>query len=84
MTQILDTELKTYKQHHDALLGTAEGKCVLIHGDEIVGVYDSKMDAIAQGYREFGNVPFLVKKIVKIESPLNFTSHLLGGLTCLP
>lgn len=78
MTQVLDTELKTYEQNRDALLGTAEGKYVLIHGDEIVGVYDSKMDAIAQGYRDFGNVPFLVKKVVKVESPLNFTSNLLG------
>ena len=78
MTQVLDTELKTYEQHRDALLGTAEGKYVLIRGDTVVGVYDSKMDAIAQGYREFGNVPFLVKKIVKVESPLNFTSNLLG------
>ena len=78
MTPVLDTELKTYDQHRDALLGTAEGKCVLIFGDKTVEVYDSEMDAIAQGYREFGNVPFLVKRIVKVESPLNFTSNLLG------
>lgn len=78
MAQVLDTELKTYAQHRDHLLGTAEGKFVLIRNDQVIGVYDSKMDAIAQGYRQFGNVPFLVKQIVRIEIPLDFVSNLLG------
>ncbi len=78
MAQILDTELKTYEQHRDHLLGIAEGKFVLIRNDQVVGVYDSKMDAIAQGYQQFGNVPFLVKQILKIEVPQDFISNLLG------
>lgn len=78
MTQLLDSELKTYEQNRDHLLGTAEGKFVLIRNNQIVGVYDSKMDAIAAGYQQFGNVPFLVKQIVKIETPQNFISNLLG------
>ena len=78
MPQILDIELKTYEQHRDHLLGTAEGKFVLIRNDQVIGVYDSKMDAIAQGYQQFGNVPFLVKQILKIEVPQNFVSNLLG------
>jgi hypothetical protein len=36
------------------------------------------MDAIAAGYQQFGNVPFLVKQIVKIETPQNFVSNLLA------
>lgn len=77
MTRLLEGELKTYERQRDSLLGSAEGKFVLIHGNEVVGVYDSKMDAIAQGYQRFGNVPFLVKHILKIETPLNFvSSHL--------
>lgn len=78
MAQVLDIELKIYEQHRDHLLGTAEGKFVLIRNDQVIGVYDSKMDAIAQGYRQFGNVPFLVKQIVRIEIPLDFVSNLLG------
>jgi hypothetical protein len=77
MAGMLQTELKTYEQHRDQLLGTAEGKFVLIQNDQILGVYDSKMDAIAQGYQQCGNVPFLVKQIVKVEMPQNFTSNLL-------
>ena len=78
MHKALDTELRTYEQHREHLLGTAEGKFVLIRNEEIVGVYDSKMDAIAQGYQKFGNVPFLVKQILKVEAPLDFLSNLLG------
>jgi len=78
MTQILDVEIKTYEQQRDKLLGTSEGKFVLIRGNQVVGIYDSKMDAISAGYQQFGNVPFLVKQIVKIEMPQNFVSNLLA------
>lgn len=78
MPPILDAELKTYEKNRDQLLGTAEGKFVLIQNNQVVGLYDSKMDAIAMGYQQFGNVPFLVKQIVKVEAPQNFTSNLLG------
>lgn len=78
MTAVLDTELCTYAKHWDDLLRTAEGQFVLIHEQEIVGVYVEKMDAIADGYRRFGNVPFLVKRIVRVEQPETFASSLLG------
>lgn len=78
MPPILDAELKTYEKNRDQLLGTAEGKFVLIQNSQIFGIYDSKMDAIAMGYQQFGNVPFLVKQIVKVEAPQDFTSNLLG------
>ena len=77
MPPLLDEELKTYDEHRESLLGPAEGKFVLIRKDQIIGVYDSKMDAIAQGYQQFGNVPFLVKQVLKVETPQNFISSLL-------
>ena len=78
MTQILGTEIQTYEQQRENLLGTSEGKFVLIHGTQVIEIFDAKMDAIAAGYQQFGNVPFLVKKILRIEAPLNFMSNLLG------
>ena len=78
MSQQLQTELKTYERHRDELLGKSEGKYVLVHGTEIKGVFDSKQDAIKQGYERFGNVPFLVKQILKVEIPHNFVSNLLA------
>ena len=78
MGRMLEKEQITYEQHRESLLERAEGKFVLIRNEEVVGVYDSKMDAIAQGYQKFGNVPFLVKQILKVEAPLDFLSNLLG------
>jgi hypothetical protein len=78
MTDLLATELKTYAEKLETLLGTHEGKFVIIRGDQMLGTFDSQLDAIAGGYRQLGNVPFLVKQVVKIETPLNFVSNLLG------
>ncbi len=78
MATVLDTELTTFQLNRDRLLATDEGKFVLVHGDEVVGVYESKMDAISQGYLKFGNAPFLVKQILKVEIPQNFVSTLLA------
>ena len=77
MADILAVEMKTYTENLDALLGAHEGKFVLIYGDKVLGTFDSNMDAIAWGYRELGNVPFLVKQVIKVEEPLNFVSNLL-------
>lgn len=78
MALILDTELKTYEHNRDHLLGTAEGKFVLIHDSHVIGLFDSKLDAIALGYQQFGNVPFLVKHVLKVEPPHLFLSNRLG------
>ncbi len=77
MPELLQAELETYERHRHELLGKSEGKFVLIYNDEIVGVFESKADAIKQGYERFGNVPFLVKQILKVEIPQNFVSSLL-------
>jgi len=75
---MLETELNTYERHKHELLDESKGKFVLIHSDEIGGTYESQKDAISEGYRRFGNVPFLVKQVVEIEVPANFVSNLLG------
>ncbi len=78
MTEVLTEELKTYEANLDSLLGSHDGKFVLIHGEKVLGTFDSQMDAIAWGYRELGNVPFLVKQVLKVDVPLSFVSNLLG------
>lgn len=78
MKEVLSKELKTYEANLESLLGSHEGKFVLIYGDKVLGTFDSQMDAITWGYRELGNVPFLVKQVLKIDVPLSFVSNLLG------
>lgn len=77
MEAVLHEELDTYKAKKDELLRTAPGKYVLIHKDRVVGTFDTRGDAISQGYRQFGNVPFLTKKIEAVEEPVVLASHLV-------
>jgi hypothetical protein len=76
MPQLLEPELETFERHRDELLGKAEGKFVLIFREQIVGIFDTQNDAIQHGYRTLGNTPFLVKQILKVETPQNFISNL--------
>ncbi len=77
MIDMLKKELDTYVKQKSKLIGKSKGKFVLIKGNKIVDVFDTKIDAIRQGYERFGNVPFLAKQIVEVETPQNFTSNLL-------
>ena len=77
VAHVLETELKTFEQHRDRLLDAHEGKFVLIHGDQVIGTFDSQGDAISAGYQRFGNVPFLVKQVERVETPLTFAPGLL-------
>jgi hypothetical protein len=74
----LDRELVTYGRERERLLASGEGKYVLIHGDEVVGVYDTQADAINEGYRHFGGQPFLAKEIVRVDVPLRMNSSLFA------
>ena len=75
---VLEKELATYEAEKSKLLGGTEGKFVLIHDGDIIGTFDSFIDGVKAGYEKFGNVPFLVKQIVAVDTPVNFVSNLLA------
>jgi hypothetical protein len=66
----LERELATFHAKLPELLATAAGKYVLIHGAEVAGAWDTKAQALEEGYRRFGLEPFLVKQLVAVEQPL--------------
>jgi len=78
MVAVLEKELETYECKRAELVGKAKDKFALVKDTEIVDIFDSELDAIRAGYERFGNVPFLVKQIVEIETPESFTSNLMG------
>ena len=80
----LSKEIKTYNEKKADLLRDNSGKFVLIKGDKLVGIYDTKNDAIKIGIEKFGNNPFLVKKIMEIDETQNFTSNLIRLIKCPP
>lgn len=62
--QDLALELETYRT------GLAdwkdhEGKFVLIHESEVCGFFGEYAEALTEGYKKFGVVPFLVKKVLR-------------------
>ncbi len=78
MPALLDEEVQTYENRKPELLGTSEGKFVLIKGGEVAGIYESETDAITDGYNRFGNVPFLVRQVLRVEPTQNFITNNLA------
>ena len=76
---VLEKELEFFEENRAKLLGKAKGEYALIHGEELIGTFVSKEDAINAGYEKFGNAPFLVKLIAEVDEVLNFTSNLLAS-----
>ena len=70
----LEKELVTYKKRISEWKDS-EGKFVLIHGEEIGGIFTSYEDAINEGYAKYQLNPFLVKQINAFEQ-VHFISRL--------
>lgn len=66
-------ELTTYQKEKTRLLNESPGKFVLIKGQDVIDVFATSEDALAQGYKAFGNTEFLVKRIVEFEEISYFT-----------
>ena len=79
----LEKELDFFQANLTALLGKAKGEYALIHGDELIGTFVSKEDAIRVGYEKFGNAPFLVKLITEVEEAF-FISACCEGPSSAP
>ncbi len=62
--------LTTFRANLPALLEKDAGRFVLIHGEDIVGVWDTKEQALEEGYDRIGLEPFLVKQVMAHETPI--------------
>lgn len=59
----LEQEMETYRRELPNLLDR-EGQCVLIHGNEVLGVFPDRPTALEAGYGQLGfGTAFLVKEI---------------------
>jgi len=67
---ILDREMATFRANLPELLVQHAGRFVLIHGDDVVGVWDTKDRALEEGYERFLPEAFLVKQIVAHDPPV--------------
>ena len=67
---VLDREWETFQANLPALLEKEAGRYVLIHGDQIVSIWDTQAQALEEGYRRFLLEPFMVQQIVAEEKPI--------------
>ncbi len=49
---------------------------MVIHGDQVVGLFEAYADAIKKGYDDFGLKPFLVRQVQTVEQS-QFISRLV-------
>ena len=66
----IDREMATFQANLPTLLEKDAGRNVLIHGERVVGIWDTKAEALEEGYRQFLFEPFLVHPIVAHEKPV--------------
>jgi hypothetical protein len=66
----LEKEMETYRRELPNLLETDEGRFVLIQGDKVDSVWDTRADAVQAGDDRFGLEPFMVKQILEYEQPI--------------
>lgn len=64
VTYDFSVEETVYRRERERLIRDHLGKFVLIHGDELVGVFETFDEAIAEGGRRFGWVPMMIRDIV--------------------
>ena len=76
----LEKELATYRRLLPTLAAD-DGRFALIAGDDLLSIFDTYTDALAEGYRVRGLESFLVKKISTVEVVAFFTRDLRP--TCL-
>ncbi len=71
---ILKRELEVYEEHLGKLLADfPQGGYVVIKDDKILGVWNDRLDALREGIKTYGNVPFLVKNIKESDGVINFS-----------
>ena len=69
-TMLVD-EMVTYRDRLEELLEN-EGKFVLIKGREVVGIYETREEAIHQAVERFRDAPVFIKRIARKEPMIQF------------
>jgi hypothetical protein len=76
----LEVEQRHYGSVKDDLLRHHEGKFVLIVKEDVLGVFDDAAEAYKFGLQERGNVPMLIKRVVRDEPTEELPALSLGLL----
>ncbi len=73
----LEREWAAYQSRKSELLVHHAGEHVLIHGEEILGYFPTREEALKAAYKKVGFVPFLVHEILADEPSLSLPPYAL-------
>ena len=83
-TGLLAVETAYYDEHAEQLLLTYPNRFLLIFGDEVIGDYETRSEAVGEGVRRYGLGPFLVRRTGDKALELTAPALTLGLLQCRP
>ena len=74
----LQQEMKTFRKKEQALRKQyANGGYVVIKGGKVLGIWQSRADALQEGIKAFGPTSFLVRDIFADDTPIRFNRDFL-------
>ncbi len=77
---MLEQERKYFETHRAVWLNQYAGKFVLVKGEQLVGVFNTQQEALAEGARRFGTESFLVRQVDESEHLIYIPALTLGIL----
>ncbi len=78
----LATEREFFEAHLKELFERFPGKVALVHGDNVAGIYDTELTALAEGAALFKKEPFLVRPIQLQNEEVSAPAYTLEILNC--
>ncbi len=76
----LEKERAWYESNKTDLLAKHRGKWIVVHGDELVGVYDNSVEAYNRGVETTRCEEILVRCVVEMDEPFAAPALTLGLL----
>lgn len=74
---MFEQELHKFNEVKASLVAeNPQGGFVVIKGNEVLGVWASRIDALKEGIEHYGNIPFLVRDINEEQTVVNFSRNL--------
>lgn len=78
MSFLLKKELYFFERNKKRFLKNYLNQFVLIKENAFIGAYTTEEEAYKAGIEKFGNTPFLIRQVLKEESPVAIPALTLG------
>lgn len=75
---VLRDEIDFFNSHLEEWLQHYEGKFALVKNQQLIGTFTQDTEAYKEGVSRFGNAPFLIKRISRMEKIEKLPALALG------